>query len=596
LRRVDRVAEGSPGYLETIRQAVAEVPQPSADPVTTERDLRRASLRTERLSLAADAFAAERDLERLASCIARHACELLDADYACVRLYALQRTDVRAASRGRTPSPVETWPLVERLVQRARAEHRPQVDRIGDPSVHDGLCAVLVVPIHGLHRRVIGTIEWVNRKITPFFEPDDAAAAVCLARIASTAIDRARLFGHLHEWSQSLEMLLSFNAAVNRRLEPRKLVRQLLENAIRFLKAEGGVVGLAVDVPEDGTVRMQCEGRWLRGEWSDWPRQWKAKEGIPGFVLVSEFPYFAADYANDPLADVELVESHGVARSLCVPIKNAREQVLGFFELHRDADDLDFTWQDAAFLESLGNTAAVAIENARLLKSLEARNREIKRLSAEHVQRLEEERRHISRELHDEAGQALIGLKLGIQVLSALLPTGADEAHHYLQQLRAQLNESAARIKDLATRLRPPALDELGFEAAIRQLAVDCRERLGLDIALQFESHADLPSGLATSLYRIVQEALTNVSKHAGVDACRVIFRVDEDAVLTIEDQGRGFDTSSPPEGLGLLGMKERVKMLGGRIDISSKLGRGTRVTARIPYHAQTQDPPRGRP
>ncbi len=584
-----KAVSGGRSYLPVVWQTMA------ATGTAAGNERHRWPLRVERLALAAQDFSNERDNNRLAQCIARHACELLNADYSAVRLYRQQHLETHVASRGSSPAAVEGWPRVEALVARVLKERVPQVEWIETQEGGDDLRSILVAPIEGLHRRVIGTIEWVNKKISPRFERDDVAVAECLARIASCAVDRARLFGHLHDWSRSLEMLLSFNAAVNGRLEPRRLVRQLLENATRFLKAEGGVVGLAIESAAGGGSLMQCEGRWLRGKWYDWPRQWRPEEGIPGLVLVSEFPYFASDYRHDPLADPQLAVWHDVVRGLCVPVKNAQGQVLGFFELHRGEDEAEFTWQDAAFLESLGNTAAVAIENARLLKSLEARNREIKRLSAEHLHRLEAERQHISRELHDEAGQALIGLKLGIQIVSAHLPPGADEARRQLDQLRRQLNESATRIKDLATRLRPPALDELGFEAAVRQLAMESSCRLGLDVAVQFAAPADLPAEVATSLFRITQEALTNVSKHAGVTACRVAFRVDHEIVLSIEDEGCGFDTSSPVDGLGLLGMKERVKMLRGRLLVESRIGRGTRLIVRIPRHAPDSSTAGGR-
>ncbi len=554
-----------------------------ADP--TSRRARRLARQLQQLSLAAQEFADERDADRLAACMARHACGLLDADYAAVEFFANGRSDIGAACRGSTCCSLESWPQVTALQQQVLEEHVPRLaaaEELCDEELHD----ILIVPVKGLHRKVIATITFVNKKTGHPFGQNDLAAAVGLARIAAAAVDRARLFGHLQDWSKSLEMLLSFNAAVNQRLEPHQLVRQLLENASRFLKADGGIVGLTVEPPGGEGRWMQCEGRWQDGVWHDWNRRWSREEGMPGFVLVSEFPYFAADYPHDPLADEELARSGTIQRSLCVPIKSMTDQVLGFFQLHRGPGEAEFTWQEAAFLESLGNTAAVAIENARLVKSLEARNREIKRLSAEHVHRMEEERRHISRELHDEAGQALIGLKLGIQVLAALLPPEATDAHAHLNALRTQLNESATRIKELATRLRPPTLDELGFTSALRQLAADCRRRLGLAVTLFFDGEIEVDSDTATSLYRIAQEALTNVSKHARTDRAELAIRTGAAGTLemTIRDWGCGFRSGDTHSGLGLLGMKERVKMLGGDWSLKSEPGVGTTLAVRIPH------------
>ncbi len=549
----------------------------------TSRPFRHLRRQLHQLSLAAQEFAEERDAQRLASCIARHACQLLNVDYASVAFYANGRPDITAACRGGTSCTVDEPSVVRVLVDQVLQEHSPRL-AVGDSNEGQDWQDILVVPVKGLHRKVIATIVFVNKKTEQPMSDTDVAAAVGLARISSAAVDRARLFGHLHEWSRSLEMLLSFNAAVNQRLEPPQMVRQLLENAARFLKAGSGVVGLVVENPR-GEKWMECEGRWEGGQWHAWSRRWHREEGMPGFVLESEFPYFASIYRHDPLADPDLAAQEEVHRCVCVPIKSMRGEVLGFFQLHRPPGEPEFTWQEAAFLESLGNTAAVAIENARLVESLEARNREIKRLSAEHVHRLEEERRHISRELHDEAGQALIGLKLGIQVLSGLLPEEAREAHAHLEALRGQLNESATRIKELATRLRPPVLDELGFPAALRQLALDFQQRLGLRVSVEIADDVELGNLAATSLYRIAQEALTNVSKHAQTDRAYLALHCDGngDLVMVVRDEGRGFALSHPSPGLGLSGMKERVKMLHGRWSIESEPGRGTVLTVRVP-------------
>ncbi len=574
------------GYLQVVKHAFAVPGSPEAEAALWQRRLRRSAQRLQQLSAAARDMAEQRDAQRLAQVIALHTAQLLHADYACVQFYANDQADTVAACRGTTPCPVEDYPALKQLTARALREHHPVLEQATPVLARDCLHGVLVVPVVGLHRKVIATLAAANKKIDSPLGEEDVQAAVCLARMASAAVDRARLFQRLQEWSQSLEMLLSFNAAVNQQLEPEQLVRQLLENATRFLKADGGLVGLAVEPSQGHPPAMQCVGHWYQGQWLSRRDRWAPEEGIPGFVLVSQFPYFANDYPHDPLADPELANRYGVRRSVCVPIKNCKDKVLGFFELHRGPGEAEFTWLDAAFLESLGNTAAVAIENVRLLRSLEARNREIKRLSAQYMHRLEEERRSISRELHDEAGQVLIGLKLGIQVLSGLLPAENRAAREHLDHLRQQVNEAAARIKELATRLRPPTLDELGFEAALHQLAAECRQRMGLRVRLHLRCAEPLPGETATSLYRIVQEALTNVSKHAGTDEVEIRFDSGPELLLVVADCGRGFDPNQPASGLGLLGMKERVKLLGGRLHVHSRPGAGTRLEVRIPNHA----------
>lgn len=270
---------------------------------------------------------------------------------------------------------------------------------------------------------------------------------------------------------------------------------------------------------------------------------------------------------------------------MCVPIKDSSHAVLGFFELHRSEQRQPFTWHDAAFLESLANTTAVAIENARLVGALAVKNDEVRALSANHLMRLEGERQHIARELHDEAGQALVGIKLSLQAMAMAVPDSLPAIKEPLAQLRAQVNDATTRLRSLARRLRPPTLDQLGLDAALRQLAQEAGERAGFEVALDLEA---LPSRLSphteTALFRITQEALTNVTNHA--DASRVeisLGLVDRSLHLRIADDGRGFEPTQATSGLGLLGVRERAGMLGGEATVISAVGRGTVVVVAVP-------------
>jgi signal transduction histidine kinase len=245
--------------------------------------------------------------------------------------------------------------------------------------------------------------------------------------------------------------------------------------------------------------------------------------------------------------------------------------VLGFFKLHNISDARQFTWQDAGFLESLANMTAVAIENARLIKALEATNEQIQALSAAHLNRLEDERRRISRELHDEAGQALIGVKLALQVMSVRATQQAPELRAELDMLREQVNAATGQLKDLARHLRPPTLDELGLAVALRQLCTDVEKRSGLQIYMTVDELAErLPQQVETALFRIAQEALTNVQKHASASQVWIELTCTPLRVrLVIRDDGCGFDTKQVSTGLGLLGIHERTELLKGTFRVT---------------------------
>ncbi len=216
------------------------------------------------------------------------------------------------------------------------------------------------------------------------------------------------------------------------------------------------------------------------------------------------------------------------------------------------------------------------------MKSLEIKTEQIQALSAHNLLRLEDERKHIARELHDEAGQALIAIQLGLQVLSRQVPANlrADVA-----QLGTQVGHSTKLLGNLARHLRPPTLDRLGLRGALRQLALDYEQRLDIAIVLDLSNTCDrLPEPVELALYRIAQEALTNTAKYA--DATRVdvtLARDEQEVIFSVRDDGRGFDDSAQHTGLGLRGMKERADMLPAQLSIHSCPGQGTEILVKVP-------------
>ena len=296
------------------------------------------------------------------------------------------------------------------------------------------------------------------------------------------------------------------------------MVRELVANVSGLLGAQGGMAGVAMRT-ESG-VHLECDGFYFVDLWTSFSRRWAPGEGIPGTVFQTQFPYLCSDYRQDSLRERDLSDAFELGSCICVPIKNRQEQVLGFFQLHRSQGEAEFTWQEAGFLETLGNTAAVAIENAKLLKSLEIKNEQVRSLSEDHVKRLEAERRHIARELHDETGQVLIGLKLRLQILGGLLNEDQADAKSALTELRTQVNDAAVQLKDMAKRLRPPTLDELGFEATLHELVGEFRRRRHIEVNLDMDIAPRLSGEEQTALYRIVQECLTNIAKHAQAELC----------------------------------------------------------------------------
>jgi two-component system sensor histidine kinase UhpB len=200
----------------------------------------------------------------------------------------------------------------------------------------------------------------------------------------------------------------------------------------------------------------------------------------------------------------------------------------------------------------------------------------------------EAERRHVSRELHDEFGQVLAAAAVHLHAAKGL---AAEGALPQLNECAALLRQAGDQVRNLALELRPTMLDTLGLEATVRWLAEQHQQRTG--IALQVVGHLNetgVSPELAIACFRIVQEALTNVLRHAAARRVSIEFRQSKNKLeVVVRDDGVGFDVAPTQEqatlrgSLGLLGMAERVQLLGGTLQVKSKLGAGTRVRASFP-------------
>src|SRR2546428_2563329 len=203
--------------------------------------------------------------------------------------------------------------------------------------------------------------------------------------------------------------------------------------------------------------------------------------------------------------------------------------------------------------------------------------------------RLEEEARRIAHALHDEAGQLLVSVYLALDTLAAELQ---PDARKRLIEIRALLEQVEAQLRRLAHELRPTILDDLGLKPAIEFLADGISARTGLSVVVRGSVGGRLPSPIETAIYRIVQEGLTNVTKHAQASQAVVLLgRRTEAVVCSVVDNGRGVDARgrsarTHSQGLGLIGMRERVAALGGRISITSSRGKGTTLKIVVPLKA----------
>jgi signal transduction histidine kinase len=196
----------------------------------------------------------------------------------------------------------------------------------------------------------------------------------------------------------------------------------------------------------------------------------------------------------------------------------------------------------------------------------------------------EEERRAISRELHDEVGQSLSALLMEAGNAAARVPPDSAEVRRHVDSIKKLAEASVNVIRNMTLLLRPSMLDDFGLVPALEWQAREISKRSGMRVQVSADdAAAELPDALKTCIYRVVQEALNNCARHAQARTVKV--RVEQEPsriVLTVEDDGRGFDAQRV-RGLGLVGMQERVHHLGGVFAVRSNLGAGTRVAVELP-------------
>jgi len=252
----------------------------------------------------------------------------------------------------------------------------------------------------------------------------------------------------------------------------------------------------------------------------------------------------------------------------------------------------DLTEAEVPAITAFANQATIAIENARLLDAVSKHRRDLQQLSSQLVVAQEDERKRIAQELHDELGQALTAIRINLAALEHDLPTDkSSTTRDRVEEALAMADSMLNQIRALALELRPSLLDDLGLGPTLKWYVGSFAKRLGIDVELDVQGlEKRLPPDVEIALYRLVQEALTNVARHAQASRVVVHMTRKNDLVETyVEDDGQGFESGDRAaedvwsSGAGLLGMRERVSALGGSLSIRSNVGDGTKLYIEIP-------------
>jgi len=404
--------------------------------------------------------------------------------------------------------------------------------------------------------------------------------AARLKRAVAEAIERADMVKNVIQGRILLPLNNSGKLPVSE-AEMDRFFRHVLEMTAAETEADGAVVLIMDEKKGELTVKTglgmkpgDSEAYIRLGEW-----------------VMKKARTLVVNDRREAEPDVKrMMDCLGASALLAIPLLN-REKAIGAIAALKTGRGARFTPASVEFLSILAKQAATATENANLFKSVERQRQEVETLLERAVQSQENERKRVAVEIHDGIGQQLVGILYRIQAFDLLLTQQKfDQSQTEVEELRGLLQSTLGELRRVLAGLRPHSLDELGListlqreaERFTRETKTVCRFNVA-------GSSAVLTPSQEAAIYRVVQEALTNIRKHAQATEVNLELDYQPGTVsVTISDNGRGFNPDQVEDSIalghmGLAGMKERAEMLGGTLSIDSSPGNGTVVVLSIP-------------
>jgi two-component system, NarL family, sensor histidine kinase DevS len=438
----------------------------------------------------------------------------------------------------------------------------------GFPPGHPPMKSFLGVPIV-LRGHAFGNL-YLTEKREGEFTDQDRELVELLASQAAVAVENARLYDASRRWTRQLDSLNEVGTALMRELELPRLLEVVATRLRELLAARVVLIDLLLP---DG--RLRVEG--AAGENAERLLGMVSPDGSKSHHVLSRGRSERVDSALEdpeihPEGEAQLLD---LQSGLWVPLA-LRGEMLGVIAVaDKLGRDPRFSDEDVRLAEAFATRAAGAVALTRRV------SRDTVRAM---LQAQEAERSRLSRDLHDQTGQALAALLLGLS--AARRAETLDEARAALFDLDGLVREALADVRTIAVQLRPAALDELGLAAALERLASTTSERqpFAVTVTTTLGHGSRLPAEIETAVYRIVQEALSNATKHSRASRIDISVVARADAVVaTVEDDGDGFDPATVhPDRLGLAGMRERAALHNGHVHIETQPGGGTVVRAEL--------------
>jgi signal transduction histidine kinase len=447
-------------------------------------------------------------------------------------------------------------------------------------------------PILDAKGNILGFFEVNNKQTNGGYNERDVEILMAVSRIASIALQNAMSYANLERTKEELkkqaarsETLARIAARLNKQLDLNAVIDAVCQDVVDTFKVSQAVISLydkkrdlldyagGVNIPPQYGAKIESVSR---AQFEEFVRTMGSILVVPDIQALPNVP--SAEFTFE--LNVRTVVTADMRRD---------QELIGVLVLGVNGQVREFDPDELTLLKAISDLAAQAIANAQLLKTANEQREQLRNLSTRLVQVQEAERRAITTELHDRVGQNLTGLSIAIQNMKASLSNQSQETvAAEINDAQTLLEDTTRHIRDIMAELYLPELEDHGLAAALETYADRVASRVNLDLVVDLpETPLRLSSDVRVALFRAAQEAISNVLKHADATQLEISLQRENGRVrLRVEDNGQGFEPSpeSPKEtpSWGLKIMRERIESIGGKVQIESKPGEGTRVTFEI--------------
>ncbi|HEY82663.1 MAG TPA: GAF domain-containing protein [Dehalococcoidia bacterium] len=444
---------------------------------------------------------------------------------------------------------------------------------------------VRVVHVHRTAKGGFRQERYVEVSASPVYDTDGKITQV--VELIRDVTESKELEKRILEANRHLLALNAVASTVSQSMSLDIVLNSALDKVLDLVDAEVG--GILLLDENSQTLSYQVH-RGLSEQFVQGVSGLALGEGIAGQVAQRGETLVVDDISREPRITRPVVAEEGLKALVSVPLKS-KERVVGVLNV-ASRKVRSFSQQEVQLLTALGHQLGIAIENAQLYRELQLKEQIRTELLRQLISAQEDERRRVARELHDVTSQALATLAVRLEALTTQSRLKAKDIANQLEGIKSLLASTSKEVHRLIYDLRPSLLDDLGLPAALRSCAHNALDAAGVEVHLEvIGQERRLPPQVEIALFRIAQEAITNIACHARAESAYLSLEFNDESIgLQIEDDGVGFDPShvfsSPAgtsKGVGLLGMKERAELLGGTFTIDTRPGGGTRVAVEIP-------------